>query len=53
VRIGDREALWEAESMKDELPAGTEISGCVLPRLALGLTRQGSLAGLFGYSVQT
>ena len=34
-------------------PPGTEITGCVLPRLALGLTAQGSLVGLFGYSVQT
>jgi hypothetical protein len=53
VRIGDRRALWDVEAKKGELPEGTEITGCVLPRLALGLTRHGSLAGLFGYTVQT
>jgi hypothetical protein len=53
VRIGDRRALWDVEAKKEELPEGTEITGCVLPRLALGLTKHGSLAGLFGYTVQT
>ncbi|MEZ6193717.1 MAG: hypothetical protein R3C45_20945 [Phycisphaerales bacterium] len=51
VRIGDREALWEAES--GNLPDGTELTGCVLPRLAVALTKQGSLVGIFGYSVQS
>ncbi len=51
VRIGDSEALWEID--KADFPEGTEMTGCVLPRLALGLTYNGSLAGLFGYSVQT
>jgi hypothetical protein len=51
VRIGDREALWEVP--KKEFPEGTETTPCVLPRLALGLTRGGSLVGLFGISVQT
>ncbi len=37
----------------DEMPPGTVIAPCVLPRLALGLTRRGSLCGLFGWSVQT
>src|SRR5262249_5780931 len=53
VMRGDRRALWDVEADTDNLPEGTAISGCVLPRLALGLTRQGSLAGLFGFSVQT
>ena len=38
---------------QDEMPPGTEMAGSVLPRLALGLTRGGSLCGLFGWSVQT
>jgi hypothetical protein len=53
IRIGDREALWALDMEKANLPDGTEITGCVLPRLALGLTHNGSLVGLFGYSVQT
>jgi hypothetical protein len=48
VRIGHNRAL-----PRESWPEGTEITGCVLPRLALGLTRGGSLVGLFGYSVQT
>jgi hypothetical protein len=51
VRIGDWEALHHVE--KGAYPPGTETVGCVLPRLALGLTKQGSLAGLFGYTVLT
>lgn len=51
VRIGDREALWEAE--EGRLPEGTEMTGGVLPRLAVARTKQNSLVGLFGYSVQT
>ncbi|MEQ1905852.1 MAG: hypothetical protein ABL888_16810 [Pirellulaceae bacterium] len=51
VRIGDRKALWAAES--GELPTGTELTGCVLPRLALGLTNAGSLVGIFGFVVQS
>jgi len=53
VCVDVREALWEAEARGDALPPGTEIPGCVLPRLALGLTRGGSLVGLFGWTVQT
>jgi hypothetical protein len=53
VRIGDRKALWELDMEKVNLPVGTELTGCVLPRLALGLTHKGSLVGLFGYSLQT
>jgi hypothetical protein len=65
VRIGDREALWEWENSrfqqeiaepedpKDDALAGTRLSPGVLPRLALGLTKKGSLVGLFGYTVET
>ncbi len=49
VRIGD-DALEDLGS--DRYPEGTEMPGCVLPRLALGLTRGGSLAGLFGPCVR-
>jgi hypothetical protein len=51
VRIGDSMALTELP--EDQYPEGTDMPGCVLPRLALGLTQGGSLAGLFGYVVQT
>ena len=51
VRIGDSDALQELET--ETYPEGTKITGCVLPRLALGLTKNGSLAGLFGYTVRT
>jgi hypothetical protein len=51
IRIGDRRIL--SRLRRDDLPPGTEMPGCVLPRLALGLTKQGSLVGLFGHSVQT
>lgn len=51
VRIGDWAALNEAD--RSTFPEGTELPGGVLPRLALGLTKQGSLAGLFGYTVQS
>lgn len=52
VSIGDRQALWDAER-DPRLPSGTELTPCTLPRLALGLTRAGSLVGLFGWTVQT
>lgn len=51
VRIGHNLDLWKLP--RESWPDGTEITGCVLPRLALGLTRGGSLVGLFGYSVMT
>lgn len=51
VRIGDRQALWDLP--RQQWPEGTEVTGSVLPRMALGLTPRGSLVGLFGYSVQT
>lgn len=51
VRIGDWQSLNEAD--RATFPPGTEMPGGVLPRLALGLTKQGSLAGLFGYTVQS
>lgn len=51
VRIGDFQELHAVDRI--HYPAGTKLTGCVLPRLALGLTKGGSLAGLFGFSVQT
>jgi hypothetical protein len=51
VRIGNNRELWNLP--RERWPEGTELTGCVFPRLALGLTRHGSLAGLFGYSVKT
>jgi hypothetical protein len=50
VRIGDDDLCLSDE---DSWPKGTELTGSVLPRLALGLTCKGSLAGLFGYVVYT
>jgi hypothetical protein len=50
VRIGDAALLGQLD--QSAYPPGTEKPGCVLPRLALGLTRQRSLAGLFGCAVQ-
>lgn len=52
VRIGEYEAL-NSLNLEIDSPPGTELAGSVLPRLVLGLTKGGSLAGLFGYSVQT
>ncbi len=51
VRIGHDEDLWKIPQAK--YPRGTELTGGVLPRLPLALTRAGSLVGLFGYAVQT
>jgi hypothetical protein len=47
IRIGDSNELFWLGLQQNILP------GCVLPRLILGLTRHGSLVGLFGISVQT
>jgi hypothetical protein len=52
VRIGEYEAL-NSLNVKTNSPPGTELAGSVLPRLVLGLTKGGSLVGLFGHSVQT
>jgi hypothetical protein len=51
VRIGHNRDL--SKLPREMWPKGTEITGCVLPRLALGLTGGGSIVGLFGYSVKT
>jgi hypothetical protein len=51
VQIGDSQDLSRLKERR--YPKGTRMTGCVLPRLALGLTPQGSLVGLFGYVVQT
>ena len=47
VRIGDSNELFKLSLERNIFP------GCVLPRLIFGLTRNGSLVGLFGISVQT
>lgn len=51
VCIGDAAHLYALP--KSAYPRGTVITGCAMPRLAIGLTHQGSIAGLFGFSVQT
>jgi len=51
VRIGDYDELRRVKAT--ELPEGTNTFGSVLPRLAVGLSRQGSLIGIFGSVVQT
>jgi hypothetical protein len=51
VRVGDSQALHRLP--EESWPRGTVMTGSVLPRLALGLTHNGSLAGLFGFAVQT
>ena len=51
VHIGDLGALYDVEPA--DFPEGTEMTGSVLPRLAIGLTHQGSIVGIFGYIVQT
>jgi hypothetical protein len=49
VRIGHNRDL--SRLLRETWPPGTKIFGCVLPRLALGITLGGSLVGLFGYAV--
>jgi hypothetical protein len=51
VRIGDYGALLALD--RSSYPEGTDSPGCVFPRLAIGLTRGGSVAGIFGHVVQT
>jgi hypothetical protein len=51
VTIGDYDALHALD--RSEFPSGTVTVPCALPRLALGLTKKGSLTGLFGVVVQT
>lgn len=51
VMIGEAEQLWSVP--QSAYPPGTEVTGCVLPRMILGLTEAGSLAGVFGHTVQT
>lgn len=51
IRIGDANLLEKISN--DHYPHGTIITGCVLPRLAIGLTKNGSLCGLFGFVVQS
>lgn len=49
VRVGEFDLLQNLP--EDQWPEGTELIGCVFPRMAVGLTAQGSLVGLFGYTV--
>jgi hypothetical protein len=49
VCIGNASQLEQID--RTDYPEGIVITGCVLPQLALGLTANGSLAGLFGYVV--
>ena len=51
VSIGDWPAL--ARLSEDDYPLGTELPPSVLPRAALGLTKSGSLSGIFGATMQT
>jgi hypothetical protein len=51
VSIGEVMAL--ADLSEDDYPPGTEMPPSVLPRAALGLTKNGSLAGIFGVTMQT
>ena len=51
VRIGDYDDMEDLD--EEQFPEGTEMAGSVMPRLAIGVTKGGSLVGLFGYSVQT
>jgi hypothetical protein len=53
VRIGEYEQLNVMDFKNCDDPPGTELAGSVLPRLAIGLTRCGSIVGIFGYGVQT
>ncbi len=53
VAIGDYDEFRKLEQMETPLPAGTETLGSSFPRLFLGLTRGGSLVGLFGHVVLT
>ena len=49
VRIGESNKLLEIP--RDQYPPGTELTGCVLPRMAVGLSPHGSLVGICGYTV--
>ena len=53
VAIGDNRAGGLRAVPREDYPPGTSAVGAALPRLILGLTRSGSLAGVFGYVVQT
>lgn len=51
VRIGDRPSFRDMS--ESNYPEETRLTPSVFPRLILGLTTNGSLAGLYCYSVQT
>jgi hypothetical protein len=48
-----KEFMSAAFVMIGEDPLGGENGGCVFPRLALGFTPAGSLAGIASYVVHT
>ena len=50
VRIGDRTFN---DLPKSDYPDGTQLTPGVFPRLVLGMTKNGSLVGLYCYSVQS
>ena len=50
VQIGNYK---DARLDKKTFPPGTEMVGSAFPVLALGLTKNGSLAGVCGHLVQT
>lgn len=50
VQIGDSK---DSRLEKSKLPPGTDMVGSAFPILALGLTKNGSLAGVCGHIVQT
>lgn len=49
VRIGDSRLMMDLR--RNEYPDGTRMVPSHLPRLALGLTKQGSLVGVMGHTV--
>lgn len=53
VRIGDYNVFYQGQYNEDEFPEDIGDPGCVFPRFAVGLTHHGSLAGIFGFTVQT
>ncbi|PWU10818.1 MAG: hypothetical protein C5B47_01650 [Verrucomicrobia bacterium] len=52
IRIGSDENMWDVWETK-ELPEGSELTPSTFPRMALGLTKNGSLVGLFSICVNT
>jgi hypothetical protein len=51
VSIGDEQHFWDMN--ESEYPPGTDMTPCVMPRLVVCLTKNGSIVGLFGHVVYT